>query len=45
MNWIKIETYWNVNKDDIDKIRKAVNIKIETYWNVNDKPRRLLNVD
>ena len=34
---IKIETYWNVNKN----VRQALNIermiKIETYWNVNDE--------
>ena len=32
---IKIETYWNVNKEG-DKISLiGEHIKIETYWNVN----------
>ena len=32
---IKIETYWNVNKDMVFKSNNEFRIKIETYWNVN----------
>ena len=32
---IKIETYWNVNKDGCEYVAVDFTIKIETYWNVN----------
>ena len=32
---IKIETYWNVNAEQIKLLATGFSIKIETYWNVN----------
>ena len=33
--WVLIETYWNVNKKFLSKLKKGENVLIETYWNVN----------
>ena len=38
---IKIETYWNVNDNNVCGWVTGIVIKIETYWNVNDDLERV----
>ena len=39
--FIKIETYWNVNRRQCAYFCAIFKIKIETYWNVNDLQKKL----
>ena len=32
---VLIETYWNVNEDDLVFLKNSFSVLIETYWNVN----------
>ena len=35
---VLIETYWNVNEDDLVFLKNSFSVLIETYWNVNIAP-------
>ena len=35
---VLIETYWNVNENDLVFLKNSFSVLIETYWNVNSKP-------
>ena len=41
---IKIETYWNVNKQAHKQLYKLHFIKIETYWNVNEQTETHISI-
>ena len=32
---VLIETYWNVNENDLVFLKNSFSVLIETYWNVN----------
>ncbi len=34
-NIIKVEPYWNVNREQIEEEAFTKTIKVEPYWNVN----------